>query len=526
MNSIRLTRAAAGSAPSGHDAAIGLVALLLVVTVFSVDTFTSIESAIAVLYSIALLLSAEILTRQGILIAAISCAALTAISYIVTHGLAHDLPAMLRLAVSMAALFITCALILRNEMSRSALIASNEALKDSERRYRSIFEQSRVALWERDYSQVRAFLMALKADGVRDLREHVKTHPEIIATCISLIRTVAANKAARELLGIAGDDDIATASMHRYLAPNDTTFFDIMEAIFNEERSFEGKGQLIAAEGQPKLVLISMSLPDDPSRFDRVVVGLVDITEREMTQKALLEAQAELTRASRAATVGALSASLAHELNQPLGALVVNAQTMLRWINRDPPDLVAIGRSAERMIRDSQRASDIIHNTRSMLSHETRAPDAVDLPELIRETLALMEHDLGREGISVDVSYGAGTKTVSAVRIELQQVLINLITNAIQAMTEPNASGRKLMIETDRREDGFVRVSVRDFGPGISEEAMAHLFAPFFTTKLSGMGMGLSICRSTMEARGGELLARNHADGGAVFEMIIGTGEG
>jgi signal transduction histidine kinase len=410
-------------------------------------------------------------------------------------------------------------------MSRSALIASNEALKDSERRYRSIFEQSRVALWERDYSQVRAFLMTLKADGVSDLREHVKTHPEIIAACIALIRTVAANKAARELLGTIGDDS-ATGSMRPYLAPNDATFFDLMEAIFNDERSFEGKGQLIAADGQPKLVLMSMSLPDDPSRFDRVVVGVVDITEREMTQKALLEAQAELTRASRAATVGALSASLAHELNQPLGALVVNAQTMLRWINRDPPDLAAIGRSAERMIRDSQRASDIIHNTRSMLSHELRAPDCVDLPELIRETLALMEHDLGREGISVDISYREGTKTVSAVRIELQQVLINLITNAIQAMTEPNATGRKLLIETDRRDDGFVRVSVRDFGPGLSDEVMAHLFAPFFTTKLSGMGMGLSICRSTMEARGGELLARNHADGGAVFEMIIATGGG
>jgi len=525
MNSFRLTRTAAGSALSGHDAAIGLIALVLVVTVFSVDTFTSIESAIAALYAIALLLSAEILTRQGVLVATISCAALTAISYVVTHGLADDLPAMLRLAVSMAALFITSALILRNEMSRSALIASNEALKDSELRYRSIFEQSRVVLWERDYSQVRAFLMALKADGVKDLREYVKTHPEIIATCIALIRTIAANKAARELLGTLRDDS-ATGSMRPHLAANDATFFDLMEAIFTEQRSFEGKGQLFTADGQPKLVLMSMSLPEDPSKFDRVVVGVVDITEREMTQKALLEAQAELTRASRAATVGALSASLAHELNQPLGALVVNAQTMLRWINRDPPDLAAIERSAERMIRDSQRASDIIHNTRSMLSHELRAPDRVDLPELIRETLALMEHDLGREGISVDVSYGTSTKTVSAVRIELQQVLINLITNAIQAMTEPNASRRKLLIETDRRDDGFVRVSVRDFGPGLSDEVMAHLFAPFFTTKLSGMGMGLSICRSTMEARGGELLARNHADGGAVFEMIIAMGEG
>jgi C4-dicarboxylate-specific signal transduction histidine kinase len=346
----------------------------------------------------------------------------------------------------------------------------------------------------------------------------------VISDCIALIRTVAANAAARDLLGDIGE--IAPdGSMRRYLAPNEVTFLELMIAIFNEEHSFEGKGNLMAADGQTKLVLLSMTLPDDPSRFDRVVVGMVDITEREMTQKALLEAQAELTRASRAATVGALSASLAHELNQPLGALVVNAQTALRWIDRDPPDLAAIRRSAERMIRDSKRASDIIRNTRSMLSHEIQDPEEVALPELIAETKALMDHDLAREDVTVDITYGPGSRTVAAVRIELQQVLINLISNAIQVMADTNVARRRILIESERRGGGSTVLSVRDFGPGIPEESLARLFEPFFTTKATGMGMGLSICKSMMEARGGDLSARNHADGGAVFEIRIPMSE-
>ncbi|MBP2558130.1 signal transduction histidine kinase [Neorhizobium galegae] len=519
-----LTIPGAVPATPSHHFAARFAAFILAVTVFYVDTFTSIESAIAVLYVIVLLLAAESLSRKGIWIVSFVCGSLAIVSYFGTHSFSPDFPSLLRLAVSLAALLITCSLILRNDRSRSDLIASHAALKDSERRYRSIFEQSRVALWERDYSQVRSFLMGLKATGVVDLREYAAARPEIISHCVALIRTVAANAAARDLLGTIGE--IAPdGSMRRYLAPNDVTFLELMVAIFNEENSFEGKGNLMAADGQTKLVLMSMTLPDDSSKFDRIIVGMVDITEGEMTQKALLEAQAELTRASRAATVGALSASLAHELNQPLGALVVNAQTMLRWMDRDPPDLAAIRRSAERMIRDSKRASEIIRNTRSLLSHEVQVPERVGLPELIAETRALMDHDLGREDVTVDVTYGPGARTVAAVRIELQQVLINLISNAIQVMAEKDVPRRRIVIETERRDDRSTVISVRDFGPGISEEAMARLFEPFFTTKATGMGMGLSICKSMMEARGGDLSARNHTDGGAVFEITIPMSE-
>ena len=503
-----------------HEITLGLIALALGAAVFYVDAFTEIQSAIAVLYVIVLLLAAEMLTRIGTTLLAVICAALTLFAYLYSHGLGEDVPAQLRFAVSLAAITITCALILRNETARAGLIEANLHLRDSETRFRYIFEHSRIALWERDYSAVRAFLMSLKAEGVSDLKDYYRTNPGIIATCTGLIRTIAFNDAALELLGHVADG-LPSRTMRRYIAPDDDTFLDLMNAIFRGERHFEGKGNLVAENGETRLVIMSMSFPEDPAAFNRVVVGMVDITQREMMQKALREAQDELTRASRAATVGTLSASLAHELNQPLGAIVVNAQTLLRWLNREPPDLAAVRRSAERIIRDSQRASEIIHNTRSMLSHTDRTPEYVDLETLIEETRALMEHDFQRDMVSFEVDPAEKPPAVKAIRIELQQVLINLVTNAIQAMQETAIDQRKILISLARKDDIFVTLSVRDFGPGISEEAMAKLFTPFFTTKPAGMGMGLSICRSTLEARGGQLTAGNHPEGGAIFEMII-----
>jgi len=251
-----------------------------------------------------------------------------------------------------------------------------------------------------------------------------------------------------------------------------------------------------------------------------VVVSMVDITQREMALKALAEAQAELAKASKAAMVGALSASLAHELNQPLGAIVVNAQTLLRWLARDPPDLSAVARSAERIIRDSQRASEIIHNTRGLLSQESGKLETVNVDDLFVETLALMEHELQRSGTAVQIQR-ENVPPVTAVKIELQQVLINLITNAIQAMDEAACSERMITLATDRVDTEHVSVTVRDTGPGIVDTVKDKLFAPFFTTKTTGMGMGLSICRSTLEARGGKLDGGNHPQGGALFEMHL-----
>ena len=491
----------------------------LATTVFYLDTFTDIHSALATLYVITLLLSAETLTEKGTLLLTAVCIGLSILSYAAAHGTEADLAAILRLAVAIAAISITCALIIRNHRARLDLIKFNIALQSSEERYRTIFEQSRVALWERDYSEVRASLMVLRAQGVADLRVYARDTPNFIGDCIARIPTVAANAAALELLGNVSAQN--AGSMRRYIAQDDETFLDLMVAIFDNQSYFEGKGTIITSDGTTKLVLLTVGFPVEVANFNRVIVGMFDITERELAQEALFEAQAELALASRAATVGALSASLAHELNQPLGALVVNAQTLQRWLDRDPPDLAAVSRSAERIVRDSQRASDIIQSTRSMLSERAPVLEPVSLADLVHETQALMEGELSRNRIAFETSEAPGISNVSAVRIELQQVLINLITNAIQALAETPEDLRRIWVTIEPADGPVVSVKVQDSGPGLGAEILKNLFKPFCTTKENGLGMGLAICRGMLEARGGSLTARNHTEGGALFEMIV-----
>lgn len=501
---------------SGQNLVFALIAIALAAAVFYVDTYTDIEGAVAVLYVVVMLLAVQASTRVGLLVIAAVCAALTLVSYVVTHGKDADLQSTVRLAVALAALCVTTMLLLKSETARLALLSINSALKESEARYRSIFDRTRVALWERDYSKLRGYLIDVRAQGVTDIKAYARANPSVLDHCVGLIKVVAANEAAREMLGSA-----SVRSPRRFILPGQEKLLDVFQAIMDGERVFEDKVEVLADNGETKLVLLSISFPEDPAAFNRVVVSMVDVTQREVALKALAEAQAELTKASKAATVGAMSASLAHELNQPLGAIVVNAQTLLRWLDRDPPDLVAVRRSAERMIRDSQRASEIIQNTRGLLSPASNKLETLNLGSLVDETMALMEHELQRSGTTVLVDQKPGVPSVLAVKIELQQVLINLITNAVQAMDEAGSPERIIKIAIERPDIEHVCIALRDSGPGITQDAKDKLFSPFFTTKATGMGMGLSICRSTLEARGGKLDGTNHPEGGAIFEMRL-----
>lgn len=509
---------AAGAHRRSNGLAAGVFALTLALSVFYIDTFTDIEGAVAVLYAIVLLLAAEITGRTGIILSACACLILTIVSYYATHGPEPDFQTTIRLIVAVAAVVVTAVLILRNKMGQKELIASHAALKDSEARYRSIFDRTRVALCERDYARLRQYLMKLKAQGVTDVDSYARAHPDFVQQCIGMTDTVAANEAAYELLGLDPEQTIMLGTL---IVPHEDQFMQVLQAMLDEQPYFENKVEFHTRNGEEKLVLLGISFPSDPTAYSRVVLSMVDITQRELAQKALGEAQAELTKASRAATVGALSASLAHELNQPLGAIMLNAQTVLRWLDRDPPDLMAVRRSADRIIRDSDRASEIIQNTRNMLSQSQRKVESIDLTQLVRETIALMEHDLQRSSTQVKIAHNWRSPSIEGVRIELQQVLINLVSNAIQAMEAARSPSRTITITLSRTDSGLACISVRDSGPGIDQDILKRLFMPFHTTKASGMGMGLSICRSTIEASGGTLTGSNHVTGGAEFELRL-----
>ncbi|WP_235890911.1 PAS domain-containing sensor histidine kinase [Martelella alba] len=506
---------------SRHARLFATSTVLVAAVIFTVDTFTDIEGAIAVLYAIALLLASQAVSRTGLIRFAVIFLVLSLVSFFLTHASDPSLQTFLRLGVALVALGLTTTLLLRNDRARSALLETNAALRLSEGRYRSIFERTRVALWERDYSKLRSYLMDLKARGFGDVRTVARQDPQFVDRCIGMIKIVAANEAAIDLLGSSATR-ASNATMRDFIPLNSETFVSLLQAIMNGASYFEDNAEVLNDAGEPKIVLLSISFPEEQVTYDRVIVSMVDITQREQARHALAKAQEELARASRAATVGALSASLAHELNQPLGAIAVNSQTLLRWLDRDPPDMEAARRSAERIARDSQRTSNILRNTRSMLFSQPGETQALDLTRLIDDTLTLMKYDLQREAITVEFTHDTAIPVISSGRLEIQQVLINLISNAIQAIKAASPDRRALAISlhADAGRD-TISITLHDTGHGLSADALQNLFTPFFTTRQDGMGIGLSICRSTIEARGGTITGHNHPDGGALFEITL-----
>jgi PAS domain S-box-containing protein len=237
-------------------------------------------------------------------------------------------------------------------------------------------------------------------------------------------------------------------------------------------------------------------------------------------EQALREAHAELAHVTRVITLGELTASIAHEVNQPLAAVVANAEACLRWLDRDTPDLAAARRSVEWVINDGCRASDVVRRVRA-LAHKTDIEKVpLDVNNVVREAIALVQRELGTHGVSLRTEFAPALPTILGDRVQLQQVIINLVMNGIEAM-QPITEGPRELVIRSGQDTQYVRVSVTDRGVGISTDNANRLFNAFFTTKSSGLGMGLSICRSIVEAHGGRLSACPNEGPGATFQFIL-----
>jgi PAS domain S-box-containing protein len=243
----------------------------------------------------------------------------------------------------------------------------------------------------------------------------------------------------------------------------------------------------------------------------------------DQAEQALREAQAELAHVTRVTTLGELTASIAHEVNQPLAAAVANAEACLRWLDRETPDVAAARRSVEWVINDSRRASEVIRRVRALAKKSDIEKVPLDVNDVVREAIVLVQRELSSQLISLRTELAPSLPMILGDRVQLQQVIINLVMNSIEAMQPIAHRPRELVIRSDQDETRSVHVSVTDCGVGISAETANQLFDPFFTTKSSGMGMGLSICRSIVEAHGGRLLASPNEGPGATFQFVMPT---
>ena len=269
-------------------------------------------------------------------------------------------------------------------------------------------------------------------------------------------------------------------------------------------------------DGSRVPVLVGGATLDE--RGDTVVIFVVDLTDRK-------RADAELAHANRVATMGQLTASIAHEVNQPLAALLTNAGTAERWLDRQPPNLEKARSLIDHIITDGRRAADIVSRIRDLSKKAPMRKERLEVNEAILDVMGLTRAAMSENDVLANVQLAKELTPIFGDRVQLQQVVLNLILNAVEAMSEVSEGSRELSISTDKADAGAILVKVSDSGPGLPQANPERIFDAFYTTKTSGLGMGLSICRSIVEAHGGRLWATPNEPRGAVFCMTLPIGE-
>jgi PAS domain S-box-containing protein len=513
------------------------------------------------------------------------------------------------------------------------------SLRESEQRYRYVFDATGVAICEEDFSDVKRAIDDLRAGGVRDFREYFATHPDFVRRAATMVRVVDINDVGVRLLE-ARDKDELLASIHKVFVPETrAVFVEQMVAIAEGRTSYESEAVIQTLNGTRLTVLLTMTFPPPPARVDRVLVTIVDITERkraeyltghvfeispdavyivgrdyryqrvnpaferrwrmpaerivgmrvddlagrepfeetyqpnfdrcfageevsfvgwfptpagrqclsatysplrpdgkhveavlvvsrDLTQhmlaaEALDQVQAELAHVTRVTTLGELAASIAHEINQPLAAIVADANASLNWLATADPDLDMVRDALAAVVSDGHRAGDVIQRIRQLATKTDPQRARLEINDVIRDMLPLVRTEIRNHDVSLRLDLAPALPPVLGDRVQLQQVLINLVMNGIEAMASVADRPRELVIRSGPHGGDEVLVAVEDAGVGIDPNSVNQLFSAFFTTKPGGMGMGLSISRSIVEAHGGRLWATRNPTHGATFHFAL-----
>lgn len=461
--------------PAPHEPALRILPVitgLIAILIFAIDTLIMIDFAVAVLYVIVVMLAPRFTTRRGIIIIAAGCMTLTAVSFAITHLGMTSVAAIGRCIVSMLAIGIATVLVLRNAKGTASL-------------------------------QEQASLLDLTHDAilVRDIHDAITYW----------------GQGAEELYGWTSAQAIGQPASVLLR----TKFHNPLEEVLDEfERDGRWNGEVTHTkrDGTEVRVVSRWSLKSDGQGQPVATMETNnDITERRRAEDALHASRAELAHMNRVMILGELTASIAHEVNQPLAAVVTNGQACNRWLKRDQPDLAEALVSVDRMIANAQRASDVVARLRDLARRTTPNYGSVDLNGVILDTATLLNRELTIHNVSLHLDLASDFPQIFGDRIQLQQVLINLIVNGCQAMDSLRAQDKALSIVTRIGRNDAPTVEVRDCGKGVPADRLGKLFDPFYSTKRDGMGMGLSISRSIVEAHGGRIWVNSQLGQGSQF---------
>jgi two-component system sensor kinase FixL len=452
--------------------AMGGVAL----AIFIFDTATPYPFAVAVLYVLVVLMAASFNRTSELLLISAGCVFLTLLSYFLSHGTAFEEAPLARAIMSLSAITITTLLALGYQAAMRTLRAQAELL---------------------DLTHDTVF--------VRDMGDVITYW----------------NRGAEKLYGVTREEAVGKVAhvllKTRFPEPLDQIRVDLL-------RTDRWEGELVHTrrDGTQAVVASRWALKrDEYGHPQEILETNNDITAEKQAEEGLAKTHTLLAHANRAATLGELTASIAHEVIQPLAGIVTNGEAGLRWLERDVPQLEEVRAAIRRMICDGKRADQVIQRLRALARKVPPQAKPLDLNEVINEAVILVQREVSNYRVVLQLELAMDLPLVAGDRVELQQVIINLMVNGMQAMESVLDRPRDLVIKSALYDGRAVLVSVQDSGSGIAPDDMKRLFTTFFTTKHNGMGMGLSICRSIIEAHAGRVWASNNAGPGTSFQFAL-----
>jgi signal transduction histidine kinase len=393
-------------------------------------------------------------------------------------------------------------------------------LEASQHRYRSLIASLPVPLWDVDARAAGRIFDRLRAEGLTDLDDYLTRHPEMLELACEIVVVTEANRDAADLMGAAQPSELVAPVRYLFSMARETAR-RVMLAHFAGQRNYVDQVKIRTFDGRVRDVTLLVTFPVPGEQLDTTLIMMLDDTARLEAEARLREIEADFTHAARLSTLGQMTASIAHEIKQPLSAILTNAETSLRWLAKSEPNLPKVTQLAERIAASAQRATDIIARIQDMARNRRPQQAQLDLNELIRQAITFVRQDGEERSIRMQLDLAPGLPPVVGDRIQLQQVVVNLLVNSAQALEAVARHAREIRIVSECDSPNAVAFSITDTGPGIPESDLERVFGGFFSTKEGGMGIGLTICQTIISAHGGTITASRPPGGGAEFRVVI-----
>jgi signal transduction histidine kinase len=373
------------------------------------------------------------------------------------------------------------------------------------RRYQDMFARAGVSIWQEDWSAVGQAILSLREQGVPDIVKWYRDRPDEARALHAKILVTDVNAHGCHLMR-AEDPSLLIGSLSEVVPGSFASFQRWLSALCSGERVYVSENRVRRLDGEFFDCYVTAAMPADIEGYRQIMVSMIEITEYKRDSVKLAEAKAEL------------AATIAHEINSPLAAVASNAAACLRWLDKDPPVLHEARDAAQAALTAIERTQAVVIHTKSYFTRDQNKHALTDLRMLIGTTLVLIEHEALQNDVSVSLRLDSEI-SLKCDPVQVQQALVNLCMNAIQAMSTSNRR-RQLLVHVANEEQN-VAITVSDTGPGIEKELLQAIFEPFYSTKPDGMGMGLAISRSCVERHGGWIEVKSELDQGTQFKLVL-----